>query len=1454
MNKKTIETIYPLSPVQQGILYHSLSSPNKGVYIVQTCYRFEGQKLNLEAFKQAWQEIINRHPVFRTSFHWDRYKEPFQVVHKQVTVVWQEYDWTHFSATEQQQQLTNFLSADSRSDFNLSQAPLLRLILIELDDKTYQFIWTKHHLISDGWSNARVLKELLDIYFALCYKKPSPVNRSRPYGDYIAWLGQQDLSQAQLYWQKILKGFTAPISLKLPATKEVFDYGERSLNLSQEETAILQTFAQHYKLTINTLVQGAWAILLSRYSGENDVVFGVTSSGRPPSLAGSESIVGLLINTLPLRVQFPDDAVVISWLQDLQSQQIEQQDYQYSPLSEVQRWSEVRGAVELFESILVFENYPKDAKVNAWGQDLGITQVRAQEKPHYAFTLSASLGSILSLQLLYHSHRCDGVTATQILGHLKTLLLGMAANPDRSLSLLPLLTPPEIEQLQIWNNTQALYPQHQCIHELFEEQVERSPLSIAVIWEDQQLTYEELNNRANQLAHYLKKRGIKPDSIVGLCLDRSLEMIIALFAILKAGGAYLPLDVALPSQRLALILEQAEISLLLTQQRHLKQFSQNPLEIFCLDRDWSIVAQNSKNNLPVETIPSHLAYVIYTSGSTGNPKGVMIEHRSLVNHTLVATDHYSITSSDRVLQFASISFDAAAEEIFPTLITGATLVLRSEEMLRTIPHFLQQCQNLALTVLDLPTAVWHQLTTELAEGSKLPSSVRLVIIGGESANPKFLALWQQQVSPSVRLMNSYGPTETTIVATICDLTDIAPSDIVPIGKPISNVQAYVLDSHLNPVPVGVSGELYLGGVGLARGYLNQPELTGEKFISNPFDKSLNSRLYKTGDKARYRRDGCLEYLGRIDHQVKVRGFRIELGEIETTLERSPSVQKAVVLLKENQSGQGNLIAYILPQKGKLILEDELRNFLQKSLPHYMIPSIFIPVDQFSLTTNGKVDRRLLPDPNLYRRTEVKAYIPPRTPIETKMAEIWANVLNLERVSLEDNFFELGGHSLLITQLLVKIRSDFGLDLPLRSLFESPTLAKLSERIEVLNQSKNVEPHSQVELDRQNLIADATLDLTISPNSNPFIFTSDPNSILLTGATGFLGAFLLADLLQQTQGKIYCLVRSHSSDAGLQKIKNSLKSYLLWQEDFSDRIIPLNGDLSKPLLGFSQEEFEHLANHIDVIYHNGAWVHHFYPYSVLKSTNVLGTEEILRLASLVKIKPVHFISTISVFGGNHSSGVKIIREQDSLDNTYIPTSGYVQSKWVAEQLVSLAGDRGLPVCIYRPGRISGHSQTGISNPNDFVYRLILGCLELKKAPSFDMSLDLVPVDYVSQGIVYLSRQENSIGKAFHLLNPYPFSSSQLIDWLQTKNYFINRVSDEEWQATLVNIAHNYPEHPLYSLIPFFMAHKSEKKALNSALIEFDCHNTITQLAQKGIVCPPITDQLLEAYFSSFVTGL
>ncbi|VEP16804.1 conserved hypothetical protein [Hyella patelloides LEGE 07179] len=1055
---KNVEDIYELSPMQQGMLFHTLSASESGVYFEQPNFTIHGS-LDTSAFKQAWQKIVDRHPVLRTCFYWEELDKAVQVVHKQVDLPWVEKDWRDLNPTKQQQQLQSFLQQDRQQGFELARPPLIRFTLIRLTEDTYQFVWSFHHILLDGWSMHSLFKEMLILYEPLKQGEQLslPRPRPRPYRDYIAWLQQQDLAAAKQFWQERLQGFYAPTPLVVDEEIEQPDCVQKNacqeyhFQLSTEITTALKSLVKQYRLTLNTLVQGTWALLLSRYSGEADVVFGTTISGRSTAeLPGVESMIGILINTLPLRVEVNPEMKLLPWLENIQMQQIEQRDYAYTPLFELQQWSDVPGGISLFNSILVFENYPVDELARLkQNSTIEIGKVRNFEQSNYPLMLLVMPEQELSLVMTYDSSRFRAETISRMMGHLQTLLEAMVANPQQSLGKLPLITSAEQEQLlQEWNNTQRDYPHNQSIHQIFEAQVAKTPNAVAVKFENQELTYKELNERANQLAHYLQNLGVKPDTLVGICVDRSLKMLIGLLGILKAGGAYVPLDPTYPTERLAYMLDDSNVSILLTQEKLKASLPENQAQLICIDTNWDLIAQESTTNPITEIHTNDLAYVIYTSGSTGKPKGVLIEHRGLINFLTSMKNQPELTQTDRLVAVTTISFDIAALELYLPLIVGAEVIIASREVANNAQQLWSTIIDNQATVMQATPATWRLL---LSAGWQYEQPFK-ILCGGEALSTE---LAKELLATGSSIWNLYGPTETTIWSAV---KQIESSDSIVIGHPLANTQMYILDRQLQPVPIGVPGELYIGGDGLARGYLNRDDLTNERFITNPF--SINneqltvnsitssisySLLYKTGDLAKYLLpDGNIEVLGRIDNQVKIRGFRLELGEIESTLAQHPDLKQSVVIAREDVPGDKRLVAYVIAQQNKTVTNEEMRSFLQGTLPRYMIPSVFVTLEQMPLTPNGKIDRRALPKPEGNFYTSSDTHVVPQNQVEAKIAKIWQNILQLDKVGIYDNFFDLGGHSLLVPQVWNKLTEIFDTEISMVDMFAYPTIHTLAQ--------------------------------------------------------------------------------------------------------------------------------------------------------------------------------------------------------------------------------------------------------------------------------------------------------------------------------------------------------------------------------------------------------------------------
>jgi amino acid adenylation domain-containing protein/non-ribosomal peptide synthase protein (TIGR01720 family) len=1038
--RNDVVDLFHLSPMQQGMLFHILYTPNTDVYLGQFSCALQGD-VDANALNSAWQQTLSRHDVLRASFIWENLDEPLQLIHKSVRVPLDQHDWCGLRDDEQGERWEAFLITERQRGFNLSTPPLMRLALVRFSSDSYRFVWTHHHLLIDGWSGALLLREVFNAYEALRRGEQVRAEPRRPFRDYITWLDRQDLSKAEAFWRENLKGFNAPTPLVIDqASADIGGgmeaAGENEIQLSQETTGRLQSLARKHGLTLNTILAGAWALLLNRYSQEETVVFGATVAGRPSSLPGVETMIGLFINTLPVRVRIDEEAELLTWLRGLQAEQVVLRDYEYSPLVEVQSWSEVGRGRPLFESLLVFENYPLDAAALKENLSLHLKDVRSFDRTNYPLTVVAIPAEELFLQALYDRRRFTDDSIERLLGHLRTLLEGIAAQTSaasQTLAELQLLTSREREQVLVeWNNTARDYPQDVCLHEMFEAQVERTPERIAAVHTDEELAYRELNARANKLARYLRKFGVGPETCVGVLMERSLEMLVGLLGVLKAGGAYVPLDPEYPQERLAFMLADSGARALLTQQRLVEHLPAHRAQLICVDTDGQAIDRESAENLPCDVTARNLAYVIYTSGSTGWPKGTAIEHRSAAILSQWARESFEPEVFAGTLALTSICFDLSIFELFVPLHCGGKVII-----VRDVLHLSQVPATHQVTLINtVPSAI-----DELLQLGYLPASAYVVNLAGEPLQKKLVQqLYERKTVKHV--FNLYGPTEDTTYST-WSLMNRDDHESPTVGRPISNTQGYVLDRRGRPLPVGIPGELHLGGMGLARGYLGRPDLTAEKFIPNPFSVEPGARMYRTGDLGRFLPDGRIDFLGRMDHQVKIRGYRIELGEIEAALNEYPSVKTCVVVARADADDDKRLVAYIVARDGEKPSHLELRSFLRARLLEQMVPSAFVLLDEMPLTPNGKINRRALPAPEVSRPESEQQYVAPRNDIEAALVELWQEVLGINPIGVNDNFFELGGHSLKATSLLSKVRRIFRTELPLSVVFEATTVEALA---------------------------------------------------------------------------------------------------------------------------------------------------------------------------------------------------------------------------------------------------------------------------------------------------------------------------------------------------------------------------------------------------------------------------
>lgn len=1059
-----IESIYPLSPMQEGMLFHTLMNPGTGIYVMQNRYLLEGE-LNYEAFVQAWEVVFDRHPVLRTSFVWKSQKRPLQAVQKRVEVPIVSLDWRGQSRREQIEKLDAELDRELRTGFDFAKASLMRLWLIRLTDDRYQFVHSFHHILLDEWCISLLLMDFLGHYGSLVRGESVTREKPRPYRDYIAWIQKQNINTAETFWRGYLKNFPTPTPLPYDRLPEGLadqneDAADHCLYLSAETSATLVELAQRHRLTVNTFFQAAWALLLSYYSSECEVLFGVTVAGRPTELPGVESILGLFINTLPLRVSVRPDQPFIDWLKDLLAENVQVRQYDYAPLVQMQRWSEVPRGEALFHSLFVFENAPVDRELYEGRIIFKGEEEQYRVHTNYPLTVMGWPGRELGLKISYDKRLFDPDTTERMIRHLKALLEAMAACPNARLAdLSPLKDDERQLLLNEWNPRENARGEQECcsVPYLFEAQVEQTPDAVAVACLGETATYRELNRRANRVARALINAGAAPDTVVALLDDRGIDLLTMMVGVFKAGGAYLPLDPHHPVSRLTQVLTLSRSPIVLTSEAYRGRLEEAAAQIEDVVRPRlmsieRILSEPGREENPDERgCPDHLAYVIYTSGSTGVPKGAMVTRRGMLNNIRSKVSGLSLGPDDVIAQTASQCFDISVWQFLTALTCGARTSIVPDEISRDPFQLLAHLERTRITILEtVPVLLQGLLDAASESGSDAApklQKLRWVLPTGEALPPPMCRQWLARY-PAIPLLNAYGPAECADDVAVHPIHEPPATDQthMPIGRPIGGIRLHVLNAWLEPVPPGVAGELYIVGVGVGRGYLQDPARTAEVFLPDRFGSEPGARMYRTGDLARYRRDGAIEFVGRVDQQIKLRGFRIELGEIETHLLSSPLVREAAVLLHTDARGEKRLAAYLVGNEEGGPDLPAVRELLQARLPEYMVPTAFVPLPVLPRTLNGKIDRLALVALDLGDQF-ARSYTAPRTATEEILAGIWSDVLGVERVGVHDDFFELGGHSLLATQIMSRLRSTFHVELSLRTVFESTSVAALAAAVD-----------------------------------------------------------------------------------------------------------------------------------------------------------------------------------------------------------------------------------------------------------------------------------------------------------------------------------------------------------------------------------------------------------------------
>ncbi|WP_266169116.1 non-ribosomal peptide synthetase [Dyella subtropica] len=1423
--------VLALSFAQQRLWFLAQLDGVSATYHLPMALRLHGA-LDVTALRRSLDQLFARHEGLRTVFVTVNGKPQVELLPADQGVPWIEHDVC--GSIDAPAELARIVEEEASTTFDLAAGPLIRARLIRVDEQEHVFLLTQHHIVSDGWSIGVLTNELSTLYAAFLDGLADPLPPlDIQYPDYAAWqrqwLAGERLHAQVDYWRRTLGD--APTLLALPTDRprppqQRFEGQFLPVILDAELTQDLKRLSQQHGTTLFMTLMSAWAIVLARLSGQDDLVIGTPIAGR--GRQEIEPLIGFFVNTLALRIDMSGAPKVSDLLARVRQLALDAQAHADLPFEQV---------VDLVQPPRRMDHTPLFQVLFAWqNNDEGVFALpglRVEAEPEtfgwVKFDLELAFGEAdgtIQGGFNYTTALFDQATIERHRDYLIAVLKAMVADARQPIARIDLLAAEERRLLlDTWNQTEASYPTELCLHQLFEQRVREAPDAIAVVHDGQSLSYGQLNVRANRLAHRLRALGVRPDDRVALYVQRSLELIVGMLATIKAGGAYVPLDPTYPVERLAHMLrDSAPVAVLChgTASASLAPYVGANVPMLDLQADsesWSSMPACNLDATSVGVGARHLAYVIYTSGSTGLPKGVMIEHASVVNEVSALKDHLDLRATDRVLQFANLSFDTSVEEIFASLTSGAALVLRTDEWLTEAGAFWALCEAYQISVVDLPAQFWGQLA--LARFA-VPSGVRWVVSGGEAMSEQTIQAWASGSGHRPRLLNTYGPTETTIGVTAHEVT-ARPGEGRVIGRPMANTRMYVLDDMLRPVPQCVAGELYIGGVQVARGYLHRPDLTQERFLTDPFRPG--GRLYKTGDLARWQADGTLEYLGRNDFQVKIRGFRIELGEIEAQLAKVPAVRDLVVLARNTALGEKQLVAYYTGDASVPALREQA----VQQLPAYMVPAAYVQLDALPLTPNGKLDHKALPTPDDASYAH-STYETPQGECEEILARLWAELLDVERVSRHDNFFELGGHSLLVVQLAARMREIFEREVAVRDVFRCPVLKDMANLVS----STEAAPPSALDLN-----AELVLDEAIRASA-PTQHGTRPAHILLTGASGFLGAFLLSSLLKRTRATVHCLIRCTDAAEGRSRLDANMRLLGLADYDHS-RVSVIAGDLAQPQLGLNDDRFNHLASLIEVIYHNGAWVNSLHTYASLKAANVLGTQEILRLAGQGAPKHIHYVSTLSTIPPMESASPDITTEAQLIEHWPGLPSGYAQSKWVAERLLRIGGERGIPFTIYRPTHIAGASSNGASNASDTWSLFVDACLILERVPNIETSINSLPVDYMSDCIVELSLRKDMHGKSLNLASPQSFMLSELTRQIAAiEELAVETIDYRQWRQLC-------SEHPatrrLASVMPAELSAHSTGQPASSRI---ELSNAVIELSGEGMLYPPMSVHLLRKF--------
>lgn len=1461
--------LYELSNAQKRLWLLYRRNPESAFYNIPVNAVFKGS-FDKEKFNSAVSLIVKRHQSFRTVFV-EVAGVPKQKILEDVNFSLVYEDVSSLECEAKENYVRQKMLEDLSEAFNLEEGPLVRGIIFKLENNKHNIYINMHHIISDGWSIGVFVQELAEIYNELMANRTIQLPELPiRYVDYAAWHNElsngNKLASQESFWME-------KISKPLPVLELPSDYKRPNIQTHKGSIVNYSFEADFYKKIEKLAVKenaSTFIVLLAPYielihnlTGDMDIIVGIPSANR--SMDVLEPIIGFFVNTLCIRVNMEKIKTYKELLQEVKEACVnafKNQDYPFDLLVEKVNPDRDPSRSPIFSTMFVMQNVPLNLTFPGFEVEQG-NLMSTTSKYDILVNLLENNGT-LSVNFEYDTSLFKEERIIDFVEKYKKIATMMVENPKANIHETNVLTEREKSFIEQFNNTATDYEVVETIHEMFYKQVEKTPNQIALSYYGNQMTYEELNKQSNQVAHFLRSKGIKANDLVGIMVNKSLEMIVGVIGILKAGAAYVPIDPNYPEERISYMLENSGIKILLTQERHFETIAQiqknygEPESIVLLDAEetsdqWrtvegvnnfkAILEQPVHNQININHI-TDTVYVLYTSGSTGKPKGVMMPHKGVANLMIWEIKHYNLGTEDKQLQFSSLSFDVSFQEIFSSLLSGATLILMNDE--DKVPEIIaDMTEKEDITVLSFPTSFFTQMSSYVNTVDYPPEYKRLkyIFVAGEALNTQAVKDWQKVYGADKWIINAYGPTEAHVV-TYYDINQPIDKEqtSITIGRPIANTRIYILNSSLQMVPVGSKGELCIAGHNVAKGYINNPDKTNEVFVQSPFLSEGENRIYKTGDLARLLPDGMLEYLGRKDYQVKIRGYRIELGEIENTIGKHPNIQDIVVNVKSDEQGINRLICYYTVKSSLEV--SELRDYIRGKLPEYMMPSYFVRLDEMPLTPNRKIDRKNMPPVNMSIRMEEVEYIAPRTELEKEIAAIWSGVLKVDKIGIHDNFFSIGGDSLLVMQVMARLKKNYP-NFDTKELFNTQTIYDTARLIEA-SESDKMKSDMEINITGENnekIGVEEGVINTPEPHSYSF---QEMNNILLTGATGFLGGYLLHDLLEDTNAKIYCIARGANEEDSRNRILENLE-YLFGNEEMErfdcSRIVAIQGDLGKDYFGIDKENYISLCGLIDTVYHSAANVKHYGDHEGLIKANVVATENMLKFVQQERIKILNYVSTVGVCGLKAKGPDNIFRETDFYEDAELPNM-YEKTKHLAEKTVRGEMNKGYPIRIFRIGFIMGDSRNGKFKKDiaqDAMYRFIKASIQMGVVPYSNSDLiELAPVDYCSRSIVLISKKPESLGNAMHICNPQPIGRNQLWKYIMEYGYNL-AVLDSEFYRNNVYKMSDDPEYMdgLQKIIVYL-------EDFYDLSIKYDTSNTEKFLYGSGISCPAIDYDLIKVY--------